>query len=134
MIRVVRGGVLLAVALTVAALCSISSQAAVGWWAFQTPSRNLRCEFTGHGDFFVRCGTLNDGFTYELGSGSQRALTNHRAVYGVASRYPDPPTLRYGMTWRNASWNLSCFSRSTGLTCQNRRHGFFLSRDRAYKW
>ena len=132
--RLRRGWFLLAVAIGAALLCSASTRAAVGWRAFKTPSGNIRCEFTGHGDFFVRCGTLNDGFTYELWSGSQRVYTNHGAVYGTAARYPFPPTLWYGMTWRNAWWNLACFSRSTGLTCRNRRHGFFLSRDDDYKW
>ena len=124
----------LAVAIAAALLGSASTQAAVGWRAFKTPSENIRCEFTGHGAFFIRCGRLNDGFTYELGGGSERAVINRGAVYGVASKYPYPPTLRYGMVWRNTSWDLACASRSAGLTCRNRRHGFFLSRDNAYKW
>jgi hypothetical protein len=41
----------------------------------------------------------------------------------------DVPTLGYGHTWKQGP--LSCITRSSGLTCQNRDgHGFELSRER----
>jgi hypothetical protein len=131
----IRGGALLAIVVTAVAVAvtSGSASAAVGWRAFQTPSGNIRCEFTGHGAFFVRCGRLNDGLTLELGDVG-RAARNDGAVHGVASRYRHPLTLRYGMRWSNAVWHLSCVSRSTGLARANKRHGFSLSRDAVRTW
>ena len=44
-----------------------------------------------------------------------------------------PPVLAYGRTWRGGVF--TCLSQAIGLRCSNRvGHGFFLSRERWYRF
>jgi len=120
-----------------------SNADAARYGAFQTPSRNIVCDFSigGAATSFVRCGirsglvgapllhcTVDDpNATFvtlgRTGRGSRVPCLGDPGPFV----YPHAPVLRYGSTWSGNG--MSCASERTGLTCRNRGgHGFFLSR------
>ena len=135
----------------VAAVCAALVCAVVVWAApvsarslayvsFRTPRGNISCAYaSGLGSpAFLRC---------DIRSHLHPSPAPHKCVEGVygesvgltktgAARVlcisdttydPKARVLAYGRTWSRDGFR--CVSRSTGLTCTNRRgHGFFLSR------
>lgn len=84
------------------------------------------------------CWTPNDGFWVGMGQESRvrkgysdemRNYTPKRNSFGRSW-----PVLRFGKRWSNEAGGWSCVSRSTGLTCKNRRgHGWWLGRFFGYR-
>lgn len=114
--------------------------------AFRTPSGNIGCIYSsGFGSRAdLRCDIgsrlkprprkprgcrLDWGDSYVMNATGRARLTCH----GDTAILPDARVLRYGRRWRHGGF--VCSSRATGLRCRNRSgHGFFLSRQRSYRF
>jgi hypothetical protein len=124
-----------------------SSQAAASTViSFRTPSGNIGCVYaSGLGSpTSLRCDIrsglrqrphkppgckLDWGDSYSLNVTGRAILTCH----GDTAILPNSRILRYGTSWRKAGF--VCRSRAVGLRCKNRSgHGFFLSRQRSYRF
>lgn len=114
--------------------------------AFRTPSGNIGCVFaSGLGAApNLRCDIrsrlrpqppkppgcdLDWGDSFELNRTGRAHLTCH----GDTAILPRSRVLRYGTTWKRAGF--ACTSRVNGLRCTNASgHGFFLSKQRSYRF
>jgi hypothetical protein len=91
---------------------------------FFTPSLNIVCNSGGPGENVLLCFVLSLQKLWTLKDSGRPT-----AAPVTGNMTTNVPTLGYGRTWKRG--NLSCVSRSAGLTCQNREgHGFELSRER----
>jgi uncharacterized protein DUF6636 len=110
---------------------------------FQTPSHNIGCVYETV-NLHLRCdilsglkpppsrppGCQNDWtFGYQMDpAGHARKVCAGDTVFSPSAR-----VIRYGTTWRGGPF--TCKSRRSGLRCRNRvGHGFFLSRQHAYRF
>lgn len=117
-------------AVLVAALLGVISAPAHAAGAnFVTPGLAAYCttdEYTGS---HLVCWTPNDGFTTHMTSYGRSTKW-----YDVDNRdyYTHARVLRFGRTWIGNGF--ACTSRSSGLTCVNRRgHGWWLGRYVGYR-
>jgi hypothetical protein len=113
---------------------------------FRTPSGNIGCVFAsdyGHGPSLrcdIRSGLepkparprncdLDWGDSYEMGLRGRSFVTCHGDT-AIDSR---SRVLRYGTSWKKGGF--VCTSKRAGLRCRNLSgHGFFLSRQRSYRF
>jgi hypothetical protein len=114
---------------------------------FRTPSGNIGCVYSsgfGQGPNLrcdirsglkpksarpKKCVDLEWGDSYNMGVIGRVFVTCH----GDTAIDPRSRVLCYGMTWKKAGF--VCTSKGTGLRCRNRSgHGFFLSRQRSYRF
>ena len=116
-----------------AVLLLISLFAATPAWSyaeFRTAGEAAYCgrdEYTGSR---LICWTPNDGFTVSMGLRGTPRKSYVRGNRGLVQN--QARLLYFGRTWRGGSF--VCRSRSTGLTCRNRRgHGWWLGRYVGYK-
>jgi len=114
----------------VAAIVLAAPGSALGYAAFRTPGEAAYCgtdEYLGN---HLICWTPNDGFTVSMGlrgKPSKQYVTGNRGLVQNRAR-----VLRFGRVWRAGSF--VCRSRSSGLTCVNRRgHGWWLGRYVGYR-
>ena len=129
-------------ALCVSALTARTASAAIV--SFRMPSKNIYCaEFTGAGATLrcdIRSGVkplppkpascdFDWGAGFTLGRRSRARISCvSDSVYNASAR-----VLRYGTTWRRDGF--TCTSRVAGLRCRNATgHGFFLSRQRSFRF
>ena len=114
--------------------------------AFRTPSGNIGCVFSsGLGSQAnLRCDIrsrlrprphkphgcdLDWGDSYDMTTHGRVVLTCH----GDTAILPNSRVLRYGSRWTHGGF--TCRSRAKGLRCRNGAgHGFFLSRQRSYRF
>lgn len=123
-------------ALVIAAAAAVLATPASGAIGpgFQTPSRNIACQYFAG---VLRCDLLS-GLRPEprrtcqldwTGVSVSRLGRAEAVCAGDTTADPRLRVLAYGKTWTRDG--IRCTSRRTGLTCTNRRrHGFFLSRER----
>jgi hypothetical protein len=94
---------------------------------FNTPSGRILCAYVSGEETFVRCDLLflNDRAAL-LNAGRRGRLVRVTDAIGDIHA----PVLRYGTS--RAFGRFTCTSRTTGLTCRDRRsgHGFAVSRQR----
>jgi hypothetical protein len=114
---------------------------------FRTPSGNIGCVYGPAESGFpasIRCDirsglrpkphrpagcTLEYGDSYALRKTGRATLVCH----GDTVFDPHAPVLAYGRTWARDGFR--CASRTTGLRCSNSAgHGFFLSRERSFRF
>jgi hypothetical protein len=114
--------------------------------SFRTPSGNIGCVYAsglGPGPS-LRCDIrsrlrprpprprgcdLDWGDSYELNRTGRALLTCH----GDTAILPRARVLRYGSSWTRSGF--VCTSRVSGLRCRNASdHGFFLSKQRSYRF
>ncbi len=113
---------------------------------FRTPSGNIGCVFSsGFGSApNLRCDIrsrlrplpkrppgcdLDWGDSYEMGRTGRAQLTCH----GDTAIIPTSRVLRYGSRWARSGF--VCTSKVAGLRCANvSGHGFFLSKQRSYRF
>lgn len=92
---------------------------AVSWWGFQTPSHNIVCNSGTPGMQRLDCAVFSAS---DPRKGQKTWTLNPtgrpRARYVAGNIGTDVAVLGYGRVWRRGT--LSCVSRITGLTCQNR--------------
>ncbi len=112
---------------------------------FRTPSRNIGCVASSTFGAYLRCDilsglkprppkparcTLDWGFGYTVKTTGRTFQT----CAGDTAYSPGAKVIRYGATW-NVLGRFRCTSRRVGLRCSNRSgHGFFLSRERSYRF
>jgi hypothetical protein len=114
--------------------------------SFRTPSGNIGCVYSsglGPGPSLrcdIRSGLrprpakprgcdLDWGDSYELGRTGRARVTCH----GDTAILPNARVLRYGSSWTRRGF--VCISRVNGLRCRNAGdHGFFLSKQRSYRF
>lgn len=105
---------------------------------FQTPSKNIACQFyTDNGQGVLRCDIMNMetrpprpancdldwGHAFEMSAKGNPT----RICAGDTVMDPSMPVLAYGEIWQRAGF--TCRSEQTGLTCFNAmQHGFSLAR------
>ena len=105
---------------------------------FQTPSKNIGCQFySDNGQGVLRCDIMNMetrprrpadceldyGHAFEMSAKG----TAGRICAGDTIMDPSLPVLAYGEVWQRAGF--TCRSEQTGLTCFNAmQHGFSLAR------
>jgi hypothetical protein len=110
---------------------------------FQTPSHNIGCAYSTS-PANLRCDIrsglrprpprpgncdLDWGDSYGLGPTGRATIICH----GDTAIDPRSRILRYGSTWQRGAF--TCRSKTTGLRCRNRSgHGFFMSRQRSYRF
>jgi Family of unknown function (DUF6636) len=132
--------------LVLAASAYVTPVASAAFAQFRTPSGNIGCVYaTGFGKgASLRCDIrsglkpkparpkncdLDWGDSYELGVTGRAYVTCH----GDTAIDPHARVLRYGTTWKKNGF--ACTSKRTGLRCRNRSgHGFFMSRQRSYRF
>lgn len=108
---------------------------------FRTPSKNIYC---GYGRPWLRCDISSGlkpkpqkpaGCDFDWGQTYLLSATGH-ARLGCVSDSVFSPTSRvlpYGSRWSRGG--ITCLSKATGLRCANRvGHGFFMSRQRSYRF
>jgi uncharacterized protein DUF6636 len=114
--------------------------------SFRTPSGNIGCVYaSGLGPApSLRCDIrsglrprpprprgcdLDWGDSYDLGRTGRATVTCH----GDTAILPRARVLRYGSSWTRSGF--VCTSRVSGLRCRNASdHGFFLSKQRSYRF
>jgi hypothetical protein len=114
--------------------------------SFRTPSANIGCVYASGlgGRPSLRCDIrsglrprppkparcdLDWGDSYSLTPTGRASVTCH----GDTAIIPRSRVLRYGSRWARSG--LVCSSRKTGLRCRNTSgHGFFLSKQRSYRF
>jgi hypothetical protein len=128
-------------------LCGPTVAAGATVISFRTPSGNIGCVYAsglGSGSNLrcdIRsglkpkpprpggCVDLDWGDSYELDRTGRAHLTCH----GDTAILPSARVLRYGKNWSRGGF--SCSSRVSGLRCRNASgHGFFLSKQRSYRF
>jgi hypothetical protein len=98
-------------------------------WGFMTPSQNIACNSGPRSERTLSCAVFSESTTKGQKVWELRESGRPTAAVVMGNMGTDIPTLDYGRAWKRG--HLSCVSRSTGLTCQNREgHGFELSRER----
>lgn len=112
---------------------------------FRTPSGNIGCGYASDSSgTSLRCDIrtelkpkppkpagcdLDWGDSYELGVRGRATVTCH----GDTAIDPRARALKYGTRWSRGGF--TCLSKVTGLRCTNRsRHGFFMSKQRSYRF
>jgi hypothetical protein len=150
---VIRRITALTLGLATAAVCVSSAGGREPYASFYTPGKAAYCssvvDITGDNAGYVPwlyCWTPNDGFTIELRDVNRRPSARYVAKN---KRHHESSTRR--LTYRQEWWLnragregtgtagqgnvlIRCASRTTGLTCTNRRgHGFWLGRYRGYR-
>jgi hypothetical protein len=108
---------------------------------FRTPSKNIYC---GYGRPWLRCDISSGlkpkpqkpaGCDFDWGQTYLLSATG-RVRLGCVSDSVFSPTSRvlpYGSRWSRGG--ITCLSKATGLWCSNRvGHGFFMSRQRSYRF
>jgi len=129
------------------ALASVGS-ASAALDSFRTPSGNIGCmyaKFSGE-PAYLRCDILSGlkpkpprpsscpdyvewGYGYSMGKTGKASAV----CAGDTAVVPDAKVLGYGRSWSRNGF--SCTSLERGLRCRNASgHGFFLSRQRSYKF
>jgi hypothetical protein len=113
----------------------------------RTPSHNISCYATNvlrcdiaHADYAAALqsgcitGPSLDWHGFELSATAKGLVECSGGIlYDPDTQRPSYVTLAYGKTWRHGAY--SCSSRTTGLTCTNRRgHGLFISRQSWRAW
>ncbi|MCK1357906.1 DUF6636 domain-containing protein [Bradyrhizobium sp. 199] len=105
---------------------------------FQTPSKNIACQFfTGNGQGSLRCDIMNldtrprrpTDCELEWGNAFEMSTKGAagRICAGDTIMDPSLPVLAYGEVWQRAGF--TCRSEQSGLTCFNAmQHGFTLAR------
>jgi hypothetical protein len=124
-----RAVVLVLVAVSVALLVPSS---VLGYAAFRTPGEAVYCGFSEGdvGPVHLICWTPNDGFTVDMTVRGRPHKAYRAGSRGLVQNLA--PILRFGQVKRYGSF--VCKSRSTGLTCTNRRgHGWQLGRYVGYR-
>jgi hypothetical protein len=114
--------------------------------SFRTPSGNIGCVYSSglDGGTSLRCDIrsglkprppkpkacdLDWGDSYELSRTGRPVVTCH----GDTAIIQSARVLRYGSSWSRSGF--VCVSRVTGLRCRNASgHGFFLSKQRSYRF
>lgn len=111
-------------ALAVALPAAAGTASATEVW--QSPSGNIRCGYTNQ--VGVACSMRHNGRVATLRSFGNSSIGWTR--YSLPAGY----VLPYGRTWRRSTF--SCSSMTTGMTCSSSYtgHGFFISRERTYRW
>lgn len=113
---------------------------------FRTPSGNIGCVYMKEGSRadYLRCDVGSGlrplpprprGCEFDWGIGFNMAPRGPAKVTCGSDSVLSPSTrvLRYGSTWRRGPF--TCSSRRSGLRCTNAsRRGFFLSRQRSYRF
>jgi hypothetical protein len=123
---------------------AVPARAADSFVFFRTPSHNIGCVESSTLGGYLRCDilsglkprppkpsgcTLDWGFGYTLDTRGRAHVT----CAGDTAVSPDARVLPYGTTWHRGAFR--CSSRTIGLRCRNRSgHGFFLSRERSYRF
>lgn len=114
------------------------AQAQKGPAGFQSPSRNIACQYFAHDDErALRCDIMEATVTarrprdcdLEWGKAFEMRSkgTAERLCYGDTVMDPGLPVLAYGEVWQRGGF--TCKSEQTGVTCFNAdRRGFSLSR------
>ena len=141
--RVLLAGVLLVSCVTLASSAQAYGPAFV---TFLTPSGNIGCSYeNGLESASLRCDIasglkprparpkgcvhLDWGDSYTMNDSGRVTLTCH----GDTAIIKGSKVIAYGKTWKLGGF--VCLSRSIGLRCKNRSgHGFFLSREHAYRF
>jgi hypothetical protein len=94
---------------------------------FRTPSHNIVCIYASSGGpgAYVRCDLLSSNDTAFI---VRRHRRGRRIHVTDSANDPRSKTLAYGSSRHLGPF--TCTSRTSGLTCRNRRngHGFFVSR------
>lgn len=114
----------LAAALAVVAPAATGSALSAELW--QSPTGNIRCGYVDQSG--VACYMRHNGRIATL-----RSFGN--SWVGWTSRgFAGGRVLGYGSTWRRSTF--SCTSSYSGMTCRSSYtgHGFFISRQRTYRW
>jgi hypothetical protein len=127
---------LLAVAGTVLVANAVASAGTTakptfGWWGFATPSRNIVCNsgLPISGALGLSCVVFSaSSATKGQKTWALRARGRPSVRFVLGNIGTDVRVLAYGRSWRRGE--LTCTSRSAGLTCCNPEgHGFVLSRE-----
>jgi uncharacterized protein DUF6636 len=110
---------------------------------FRTPSKNIYCAWLS-GPQTLRCDILSGvkplppkpaSCDFDWGAGYEVKRTGRARILCVSDSVvtSSAKVLRYGQSWSRGGF--TCISRVTGLRCRNRSgHGFFLSRQRSYRF
>jgi len=110
---------------------------------FQTPSHNIGCVYSSS-PASLRCDIRSGlkpppskpkGCTVDWTGGYQVGPTGRaqKVCAGDTVLSPGARIIRYGTAWRSGPF--TCKSGTSGLRCKNRSgHGFFLSRQRSYRF
>jgi hypothetical protein len=133
------------VALVVAAVAVPGASAAPGIKTFRTPSGNILCAYLhSAAERSLRCDIISGlkprppkprSCEFDYGASVGLTATGRTQVLCVSdtATSPQAKVIAYGRTWRGGPF--TCSSRVTGLRCSNRvGHGFFLSRQRWYRF
>jgi hypothetical protein len=135
--------VILAATVVLAALVATSAASAV-FVQFRTPTGTIGCGYDSTQGGSLRCdiGTglrpkppRPKGCHLDWGFGYVLATTGRAHVNCAGDTVIDPRArvLRYGSTWSRGGF--SCASQPAGLRCENANaHGFFLSKQRSYRF
>jgi hypothetical protein len=136
--------ILLSVLLTALALAATAVPATL--ISFRTPSGNIGCIYSSGGGSrtMIRCDIrsglkprppkprncdLDWGDSYEMTATGHVYVTCH----GDTVLVPTARVLAYGRTWSRGG--ITCSSKAVGLRCKSRSgHGFFLSRQKSYRF
>jgi hypothetical protein len=110
---------------------------------FRTPSKNIYCAWLSASPV-LRCDILSGvrplppkppSCDFDWGAGFDLRRTGRARILCVSDSVVTSAAkvLRYGQTWRRGGF--TCISRTVGLRCRNSSsHGFFLSRQRSYRF
>jgi hypothetical protein len=117
----------------------------------RSPSGNIKCLFVPGPPATLLCSLAHADYASSLQAkcmagpsvdwhGFQLPATKHGAIscsggilYNPSTQRPHYVTLAYGGVLRHAMF--TCWSRTTGVTCQNRaNHGLFISRQTWRTW
>ena len=110
---------------------------------FRTPSRNIWCAWTST-EAVLRCDILSGvrplpprppSCDFDWGAGYRLARTGAARILCVSDSVvaSSARVVRYRQTWRGGGF--TCTSRTIGLRCRNTAgHGFFLSRQRSFRF
>ena len=110
---------------------------------FRTPSKNIYCAWLS-GPSTLRCDILSGvrplppkppSCDFDWGAGFDLRRTGRARILCVSDSVvtSSAKVLRYGRTWSRGGF--TCRSRVTGLRCRNSAgHGFFLSRERSFRF
>jgi hypothetical protein len=110
---------------------------------FRTPSKNIYCAWIST-SAVLRCDILSGvrplpprppSCDFDWGAGFDLRRTGRARILCVSDSVvtSSARVLRYGQTWQRGGF--TCISRTIGLRCRNLRgHGFFLSRQRSFRF
>jgi hypothetical protein len=124
-------------------LAAPASSAETAQYFFRTPSKNIYCAWLS-GPQTLRCDILSGvkplppkpaSCDFDWGAGYEVKRTGRARILCVSDSVVtnSAKVLRYGQTWSRGGF--TCISRVTGLRCRNSAgHGFFLSRQRSFRF